>query len=80
MREAGVTAFEFISARDIEKGLCAALFSPCALAQKKPAALSAWLCQTRADRVTFKPLSDNTVYSFSGTPFLVDGQLPRPAA
>lgn len=79
MREAGVMAFEYTSARDIKKGQCAGLFSPTALSQKKPASMSPWLCETRAGQVIFKPLSDNTVHRFQGNQFMTDGRLPRPA-
>lgn len=79
MRDAGVKAFEYTSARDIEKGRCVGLFSPTALSQKQPASMSSWLSETRADHVIFKPLSDNIVHRFEGRQFMIDGQLPRPA-
>lgn len=79
MRNAGVLAFEYTSARDVEKGHCVGLFSPAALSQKKPALMSPWLCETRADQVIFKSLSDNAVHRFPGSQFMIDGQLPRPA-
>lgn len=79
MREAGVAAFEYTSARDHKKGRCVGLFAPTALSQKKPASMSPWLCETRADQVIFKPLSENTVYRFPGAHFMVGGRLPRPA-
>lgn len=79
MRMAGIDAFEYVSARDAQKGRCVGLFTPQALAQKKPASLHPWLCETRADQVIFKPLSQNTVYRFPGDQFMIDGQLPMPA-
>lgn len=79
MRDAGIDAFEYTSARDIKKGRCLGLFTPTALSQKKPASLSPWLCETRADQVIFKPLSQNIVHRFPADQFIRDGQLPRPA-
>lgn len=79
MRQAGVMAFEYTSARDKHKGHCVGLFAPSALSQKKPSSLQSWLCETRAEQVIFKPLSENTIYRFPGEQFMVDGRLPHPA-
>lgn len=79
LREAGIDAFEYTSARDIKKGRCVGLFTPTALSQKKPSSLSPWLCETRADQVIFKPLSQNIVYRLPAEQFMIDGRLPRPA-
>ncbi len=79
MRQAGVDAFEYISARDTNKGRCVGLFTPFALAQKKPVSTDQWLCETRADQVIFKPLSQNRVHRFPSDLFMINGQLPRPA-
>lgn len=79
MREAGIQAFEYVSARDLNKGQCVGLFTPEALSQKTPATMSQWLCETSARGVIFKPLSQNTVYQFRREQFLVDGELPLPA-
>ena len=79
MRNAGVDLFEYVSARDTDAGLCAGLFTPTALSQKVPASMHQWLCETRADRVMFKPLSQNTVYTFPDVQFMIDGRLPIPA-
>lgn len=79
MRQDGVAAFEYISARDPKKGLCIGLFTPSALSQKTPTSTHQWLCETRADQVIFKPLSQNTVHRFPSSQFMTDGRLPRPA-
>lgn len=79
MRDAEVEAFEYASARDAEKSHCVGLFTPRALAQKKPASMQPWLCETRADQVLFKAISQNTVHRFPGEQFMVDGRLPHPA-
>lgn len=79
MREAGICAFEYRSARDAKHGTCVGLFTPTALGRKAPTSIQPWLCETRSDRVTFKPLSQNIVYRFPAEQFLVNGSLPRPA-
>lgn len=79
MREAGVEAFEFISARDPDAGLNVALFSPAALAGTRPDMSQNWLSETSADRVSFYCAEHVSVYSFNLSTFWVDGALPTPA-
>lgn len=79
MREAGVEAFEYHSARDPEHGHCAALFSHQALRQKRPKEMSQWLCELSATEVSFKQLADAAVHRFPLQLFLYQGELPRPA-
>lgn len=79
MRAAGVLAFEYPSARDTQPGLCVGLFSIQALADTKPRTQRAWLCQTSAQDVTFKPENGPEIINFHLTDFLLDGVLPRPA-
>ncbi|TAN28032.1 MAG: RES domain-containing protein [Castellaniella sp.] len=79
MRAAGVLAFEYPSARDTKPGLCVGLFSIQALADTKPRTQRAWLCQTSAHDVTFKPENGPEIISFHLADFLLDGILPRPA-
>lgn len=79
MRGAGVDLFEYVSARDVGANLCVGLFTPTALSRKTPASTHQWLCETRSDQVTFKALSQRTVYKFPDTQFIVDGRLPVPA-
>jgi len=54
MREQGIGAFTFLSARDPERGLNGALFEPAALADRAPRAQTPWTCETSADRVTWR--------------------------
>ncbi len=79
MREAGVEAFEYTSARHPNGGQCAALFSTAAFAQKKPHELQQWLCELTADRVSYKQIGETTVTHFKRSGLLVDGKLPIPA-
>lgn len=79
MREAGVQAFEYVSARDPAQGLCVALYSPLALAHRRPQRMAQWLCELSADTVVFRQLGERQLISFSLTEFLVQGRLPRPA-
>lgn len=79
MRAAGVLAFEYPSARDPRPGLCVGLFSIQALADTKPRTQQAWLCQTSAYDVTFKPENGPDIITFHLADFLLDGTLPRPA-
>lgn len=80
MRLAGVQAFEYRSARDPAGGLCVGLFQPAALAQRKPKESSQWLCELSADEVAFKPLLSAQIYRYALAQFLVEGELPMPAA
>ncbi len=79
MRAAQVQAFEYCSARDPERGLCVALFSPTAFRQKKPQETSQWFCEVSADRVSFTQLRSGKIMTYALTIFLVNGALPRPA-
>nr|WP_298411073.1 RES family NAD+ phosphorylase [uncultured Halomonas sp.] len=79
MREAGVEIFEYCSARDPQHGHCAGLFTPSAFMHKQPNATCQWLCEIRAQEVSFKPLRQADVMSFALKSFLIDGELPMPA-
>jgi len=80
MRNAGIEAFEYRSARDPRQGLNVALFTPDALAAAKPDILDEWLCQTTAERVSYYSRPGGGICEFSIGTFLVDGELPLPAA
>ncbi len=80
MRDAGIAAFEYRSARDPRQGLNVALFTPDALAAAKPDILDAWLCQTTAGRVSYYSRPGGGTCEFPLDTFLVDGELPLPAA
>ena len=80
MREAGVAAFEYESARDPGHGTNIGLFAPQALASTKPTSLENWLCETSDDHVRFLARDGNALHEFPLAMFLVDGILPAPAA
>jgi hypothetical protein len=81
MREAGVEAFRYHSARDPEGGDNLALFTPRAFAEKRPEAPETWICSATRERVEFqkKDFFDRTSRVFERGAFLVDGELPQPA-
>lgn len=78
MRSAGVRAFEYLSARDPLGGICIGLFSPGALADKRPSETSLYLCVLSADDVSFKCLRSAELHHFLISDFMVDGKLPFP--
>ncbi len=80
MREAGVEAFEYLSARDARHGRCIGLFTPQALAQKNPKSMSQWLCETTAAQVTFKQAGSSTIATYGIEQFLENGELAVPAS
>jgi RES domain len=79
MRESGIEAFEYCSARDEEGGINVALFSPAALASRRPHHQVEWLCETRAQTVRFYSHEAHELRQFPLQQFLVDGALPTPA-
>lgn len=79
MREAGVEAFEYFSARDPDRGICVGLFTPAAFTQKTPQEMTAWLCETSANEVAFKQRDKAEVIRFGLEDFTVDRVLPLPA-
>jgi hypothetical protein len=79
MREDGIEAFTFMSARDPERGTNTALFVPSALADKAPRAQTPWTCETGAERVTWRERGAHVVVGFATEVFLVEGALPAPA-
>ncbi|MBX3725066.1 MAG: RES family NAD+ phosphorylase [Xanthomonadales bacterium] len=78
MRAAGVLAFEFPSARDPTGGNNVGLFSPAALAGRRPDRLEPWLVQTDGEEVALRR-HGGEVYRYSRRQFEVDGRLPMPA-
>jgi hypothetical protein len=80
MREVGVEAFEFVSARDPDGGLNVALFNPAALAGSEPSFQQAWLCELTGVCVRFHTARIGQVFEFAVESFQVDGVLPWPAS
>lgn len=80
LRAAGIEAVEFTSARDPERGVNVALFTPAALVSKKPGHTSKWFCLTTADGVSFsREGRPGKIVSFQATDFYHNGGLPKPA-
>lgn len=79
MREAGVEAFQYLSARDTNKGICVGLFTAAAFTSLKPLSYSAWQCEVGDKTVAFKQLGQTNVVVFDITQFQVNGVVPIPA-
>lgn len=79
MRESGVEIFQFISARDKDKGKNVALFTPEAFQSKIPAQKTEWLCQTSIDEVGFMLKGEKQRTLYSQKEFWVDKTFPSPA-
>ncbi|MFZ0788082.1 MAG: RES family NAD+ phosphorylase [Chromatiaceae bacterium] len=79
LREMDVEAIEYGSARDPSGGQNVGLFSPAALASRRPLDPQPWLCETRASRVAFSGGTERAAYAFPIELFQVEGRLPLPA-
>ena len=79
MRSAGVEAFEFTSARDINNGVNVALFTPSAFVNFSPSISQSWISETTAGSVVFYCRDDGSRREFDLATFLVDSILPMPA-
>jgi hypothetical protein len=79
MRNSGVEAFEYPSARDPASGICIGLFSANALASNQPADQSAWWCEVSQQGVSFKAANQSHIYHFARSLFTDQDQLPLPA-
>ena len=80
MRESGVLAFEFRSARDPKGGINVGLFEPGALSVSRPCQQEEWLCDVDSHGVCFLHLSERMTRSFPVETFLIGGRIPLPAA
>jgi len=78
LRAAAIEAFEFISARDRERGINVALLTPAALASRRPLFQDAWLCELTGERVRFHAAHGREDYAFPVEMFRVNGELPWP--
>ena len=78
MRDAGIEAFDFISARDPERGTNIALFIAGVIDTQEPTFRQPWLCATNDDGVSFFSAELIEIHEFSTETFLVDGVLPIP--
>lgn len=79
LRESGIEAIEYFSARDPNRGINIALFTPHALVQTQPYNKFACLCETRAESVSFYANGPVMSYHFKIDVFLVNNKLPHPA-
>ena len=81
MREAGVEAFRYPSARDAEGGVNVGAFTPSVFGRTKPTSLESWHCAASRERVdvTRGDYFSRETFSFAREAFLVDGALPAPA-
>jgi hypothetical protein len=81
MRNAGVEAFRYWSARDVEHGTNVGVFAPSVFGKTKPKSIETWHCSASHDRVELAQ-SDyfkRDKFSFPHSQFLVNGVLPAPA-
>jgi hypothetical protein len=81
MRDAGVAAFRYWSARDAQNGLNVGLFTPRAFASRKPTVPETWRCVTSTDgvEVARKDVFARAAFRFPRSEFEVGGRLPAPA-
>jgi hypothetical protein len=81
MREAGVEALRYESARDVEGGLNVGVFTPKAFVSRKPRSFQTWRCVAQRDlvEVSKRDYSKRTLHRFPREEFLVRGSLPHPA-
>ncbi|WP_328515313.1 RES family NAD+ phosphorylase [Marinobacterium marinum] len=79
MRQSGVEAFEYESARIHDCGDCVALFTPAAFVQTAPTDTHQWFCEVSATEVSFRRLRSKEVSVYALQDFLVDDTLPLPA-
>lgn len=79
MRQSGIAAFEYISARDPEGGVNVALFTPNALPSNEPASRESWLCELTGTHVKFSAGRNRMIHGYEVDRFLTDGALTQPA-
>jgi len=79
MRDSGICAFHYPSARDMDNRRCIGLFEPGLFTRSQPDILSDWICQTAFDRVVFKQHAQPPVTVFTRNQFVYKGHLPYPA-
>lgn len=78
-REAGTQALQFRSARDSAGGDNVGLFTPEAIASRRPGQPRRWFAETLTDAVTFSRRRGQVLFSFPRETFLIEGELPAPA-
>lgn len=79
MRKSEIQIFQYISARDNNKGKNVGLFSPKAFQSKAPDPITNWLCQTSIEEVGFMTKEGQQRVSYFQKDFWVNNKLPSPA-
>jgi hypothetical protein len=81
MREAGVHAFRFLSARATDGGVDIGAFDVAVFGRRQPRDLQTWHCTATRARVEVlrRDYFRHASFSFERAQFLVDGALPAPA-
>lgn len=81
MREAGVEAFRYLSARDAGRGANVGVFDPAAFGRRRPRDLETWYCTATRERVEVRRRDyfNGGAFGFTVDEFLVGGELPAPA-
>lgn len=81
MRDAGVHAFRYTSARDAERGSCIAALEPGVFGRRQPRDLQTWHCTASRERVEVlrRDYFRRASFTFAREQFLADGRLPAPA-
>ena len=81
MRDAGVEAFRYTSARDQAGGTNIGLLTPRVFTTRRPRALETWRCVAGREAVEFskRDYFERRTFRFSRGDFLVSGELPHPA-
>lgn len=82
LREAGMEAFEYVSARCPNEGLNVGLFSPLALESGSRSIIRQLACRTTGERVEFSGEGtrfQRSTYSYFFDQFAINGNLPTPA-
>ena len=77
LREQGIEAITYLSARTRDRALNVALFAPAALRSRKHRNPRPGLCETRPEQVSFR--FGGELYTYPRRDFLVEGTLPVPA-
>ena len=77
LRQRGVAAIKYFSARALGREVCVALFSPAALRSRKHLNSRPAICETNSEGVTFRVGSE--LHRLSREQFLVDDEIPLPA-
>ena len=81
MRNAGVEAFRYRSARDPDGGVNIGVFSPAVFGAARPREFETWHCTATRQRIEVvrRDFFASTAHVFTRDQFLVDGRLPAPA-